>query len=342
MRNILPYHVLIAVFLASFFTGCAMKVDIVSIAPAEYEDVADYRTVAVLNFDVKESFGNTEGRMYTSIFETVLKNAEVNGKKIFTIVDRANMDAILKEYKFQMTMAEADQTKIGETLGLDGIWSGNVEEDYNYRKWHENDVRCDKYDNTSSCVSYKLYKYECMEKSIAVSIAPKLTSVATGKVVYSNILSGSDSSVRCRNNLNSVTRKDLWNNAMADILAQFRKDVAPYGLVTEVELITSDKDIKNGKAKKLFKEGLKFMQNNRKKLACKLWSEGLKTDNESAALAYNAAICEEMNDNYEEAIKKLKYARELSTKYDKLINKAIRRNFNNIQNTKKIMEQIGA
>ena len=113
MRHILQNYILILVTMIAL-SGCATKINASKIIPAGATEVTRYKTVAFLDFS-----GN-KGRDISSRLETVVIKAEVNNKKQYSVVDRANIDKIIKEQQFQMTMANPDTiVDFGQLVGAE-------------------------------------------------------------------------------------------------------------------------------------------------------------------------------------------------------------------------------
>ena len=157
MRNLLQNSLLIIVFL--FITsGCATTInasrivpagstDVTAttinasrIVPAGSTDVTNYKTVAFLDFK-----GNRGADVSSRMESTVIK-AEVNGKKQYAVVDRKNINKILQEQQFQMTIANPDTiVDFGQLVGAEAIWYGNAESRYNVTRSYETRSECARY-----------------------------------------------------------------------------------------------------------------------------------------------------------------------------------------------------
>lgn len=339
MRNLLPYYFLIAISI--LISGCALKAEVVKIAPAKDGEIMKYRKVAVLNFTTDNATGNKGAGAYASAFEKELASVTVGGKKVFTVIDRSNIDKILKEQKFQMTMTDEDSAlELGKILGVNAIWTGTAAEDYSKDSWYETDFYCAEYDN-GSCISYRHYSYKCIGQDLALNIMPKLTDVSTTKVIYSNSFKGRTGSKKCASNLGEVNRGDLWNQAIKMVLEQFRQEIAPYTVKATVEFMTSASHINTKEGKKLLKNGIEFFKNKRIDKACELWKKGAEISPISISLNYNAGICAEIEGNYKEAVEKLIYTENIRKKYNKTISEALNRNKENVINQETVQKQLG-
>lgn len=339
MRNILPYYFLIAISI--LFSGCALKAEVATLVPAKDGEIMKYRKVAVLKFTTDNESGNKGGSAYASAFEKELASVMVGGKKIFTVIDRNNIDRILKEQKFQMTMTEENSVlELGKILGVNAIWTGTAAEDYSKDSWYETNFYCAEYDN-GSCISYRDYSYKCIGQDLALNIMPKLTDISTTKVIYSNSLKGRTGSKKCASNLGEINRGDLWNQAIKMVLEQFRQEIAPYTIKIKVEFMTTTAGIDSKEGKELLKNGIDFFKNKRTDKACELWKKGAEISPKSVSLHYNSGICAEMEGKYKEAVEKLIYTENIRKKYNKTISEALNRNKENVTNQETVGKQLG-
>lgn len=341
MRNLLSYHFLTLVLLVGLtVTGCAVKASVPVTMPASAGEVLEFRKVAVLDFSTDSGMGNKSGNAYSSAFETEIAGVNLNGKKLFTVLDRQNIDKILKEQKLQMTIADDKSiVELGKIIGVSAIWTGSASENYDLSSWFENETYCATYDN-GSCVRYDVNYYKCISQDMALSVTPKLTDVSTGKVIYSTRFNGQSFFSACKYDLSGINRGELWNRAMRDILNRFRKTIAPYIKLIRVEIMTSDKGIEDKKAQTLFKEGIEYMKKNKTGDACSAWREIIGSAPESVSIYYNVAVCDEIKEDYTGAMEKLNMAKKLAVKENKLIDDAIERNLLNIKYQKMVQEQL--
>lgn len=332
MRNLLQNFVLVS--LVILLAGCSVTVRTTKIVPAEANDVTQYKTVAVLDFK-----GN-RGRETSSDIEALIAKAEVNNRKVFTVVDRDNINRILNEQKFQMTMANEDSiVNFGELIGAEAIWSGFAESRYNVSISYETRSKCSHY-RDGKCMGYVSVSVPCEKRSLSFKASPKLTSVSTGKVIYSKIFEGNESSYACKDDSYGWrTESQLFNAAERKFLAQFRLDIAPYA--EEVMLsVMSKKDGTNKLSAQYLTNGIAFIKENRTEKACELWEKGLGETPEAISLIYNMGICSELAGNYEKAVELYEKAEDVSGRPVREISDAIERNKINIENQKKLRSQM--
>ncbi len=332
MWNLLQNSFLILCII--LFSGCATAINTTRVIPARASEVTNYKTVAFLNFT-----GN-QGIDASSKLESTVIKAEINGNKQYSVVDRKNINQILQEQQFQMTIANQDRIiDFGQLIGAEAIWYGNAQSNYTVTRSYETRSRCLKYNN-GVCSLLQEYIVPCENRQIVVNVSPKLSSVATGKVVYSRDFQERESSYSCSDSLyQGRTEGELYNDALLDILYKYRLDIAPYIEHISIEIMNK----KNGtteKSLKLLKNGIEFAKSGRMEKACQLWSNGILESPESISLNYNMGVCSELLNNYEDALKFYLKAEDNTSKPIKIISKAIARSKENISNEKKIKSQM--
>lgn len=333
MRNVLQNHFLIILLLV-VTSGCATTINASRIVPAGSTEVTNYKTVAFLDFS-----GN-QGVDASSRLESTVIKAEVNGKKQYSVVDRKNINKILQEQQFQMTIANPDKiVNFGQLIGAEAIWYGTANSKYSVTHTYETRSECARYVD-GRCTIYREYTVPCESRSILVTVTPKLSSVSTGKVVYSKDFQEKGSSFYCTDSyFTGRTEAELYNDAINKILYKYRIDIAPYVETIEIELM-SKKDGTNKKSEELLKSGIEFAKVDRMEKACELWASGLKETPASISLNYNMGVCSELTSDYEKALKYYLNAEDNSLKPIKTISNAIERAKESIENQKTLKRQM--
>lgn len=333
MRNILQNYILILALII-ITSGCATTINASRIVPAGSTEVTNYKTVAFIDFT-----GN-KGIDASARMESTIIKAEVNGKKQYSVVDRKNINKILQEQQFQMTVANPDTiVDFGQLVGAEAIWYGNAESMYNVTRSYETRSECVRYVD-GRCSVYREYTVPCENRSILVTITPKLSSVSTGKVVYSKDFQEKGSSYYCTDSYYmGRTEADLYNDALNRILYKYMLDIAPYVETVKIELMNK-KDGTNKKSEELLKSGIEYAKVERMEKACELWATGLKETPASISLNYNMGVCSELSSNYEKALNYYLKAEDNALKPIKTISNAIERTKENIENQKTLKRQM--
>ena len=333
MRYILQ-NIILIIFSVVLLSGCATKINASKIIPAGSTEVTRYKTVAFLDFS-----GN-KGRDISSRLETTVIKAEVNDKKQYSVVDRANIDKIIKEQQFQMTMANPDtRVDFGQLVGAEAVWSGNAHSTYNVSRSYETRTKCMNYVD-GKCTYLREYTVPCETRDMIVNVTPKLTSISTGQVVYAKEFKGRDNSYGCSVSIfTPESEGELYDHALKNILYGFWLDIAPYVQTIQIELM-SKTDGTNDSSKLLLKNGISFAKNNRMEKACELWQNGLKESPYSISLNYNIGVCKELAGKYNDALSYFSKAEDYAGKPLKTISDAINRAKESIENQKTLKQQM--
>ncbi len=103
-------------------TGCATKIKVNMLKPAEYHEASLTKTVAVL------PFSGPGGSEFAAETEGILGSINIDDKPYFILVDRAAIDKTLSELKFSQSGIVDPKTaaKIGQLVGAQGIYTGLV------------------------------------------------------------------------------------------------------------------------------------------------------------------------------------------------------------------------
>lgn len=333
MRHILQNCILI-LFSMVVLSGCATKINASKIIPAGATEVTRYKTVAFLDFS-----GN-KGRDISSRLETIVIKAELNNKKQYSVVDRANIDKIIKEQQFQMTMANPDTiVDFGQLVGAEAVWAGNAQSTYNVTRSYETRSKCLKYID-GKCQYYREYTVPCESRDMLINVTPKLTSISTGQVVYAKEFKGKDSTYGCADSIfTPQSEGELYESALRNILYNFRLDIAPYVQTIQIELMSSAEGT-NDTSKLLLKNGISFAKNNRMEKACELWQNGLKESSYSISLNYNIGVCKELAGKFNDALSYFSKAEDYAGKPMRIISDAINRAQESIENQKTLKQQM--
>ena len=321
-------------FVLSTAIGCTTYVTTEYIIPAKETEVIKYNKVAVMDFTGRQ------GDNYRSQFEALLQNLKFKGKPIYEIIDRANIETILKEQAFQLSGIVDEETavKIGKMVGVDAIWTGSVKEETDEIVSYDRRSRCKLYDSNSNCQYYESYNVKCLTTSAVVSFTPKLTSVTTGRLIYSKAFVESADDYSCTGYIED--RAALANRAKKKIFKTIEKDLSP--MITEISIELKDNtDGMSKPDKAIFKNALKFAKGGREDRACEFFRELLFRNRSSLTLNYNVGICYEIEGEFQKALDQLKYTDSISVEPDDLLNYTIRRAESNIRRMYELENQFG-
>lgn len=334
----------IGVFL--LINGCATKIALNMLQPAEYHQASLTKTVAVLPFN------GPGGQQITSEVEGVLGSISIDGKNYFTVVDRTALDKVLGEMKLNQSgmVDQSTASEIGKLVGAQGIYTGAVTQ-RNSTEGHYTEARsvclryaqnCDAKGNCyqGACLQTRTYNVDCTKRSGYFAFTPKLIEVQTGKIIYTRDINGSATSSGCTDGTPAKSGSELIEQSIAMAKAGFRKDIAPYYIVREIKLMDSTNGIDSSQAKDKLKLGIDYAGKKRLDAACELWGEADTIASNSASITYNLGVCAESRGDVVAALPLYKKADRLLGKPDDDITLALTRVTQAIQNQEKLKAQL--
>jgi PBP1b-binding outer membrane lipoprotein LpoB len=144
-----------------FIGGCAQKVSIKALEPAEVDRASQTKKITVASFE-HDRVG------LANKIEANLAGFRIDNQKYFTIVSRGDFDTIINEQKLQNSGLVATSTviEVGNLIGAQAIISGNVgrvsSSDTNY---YEERARC----ADSKCKEVIKYNVGCVKRVVTLS-----------------------------------------------------------------------------------------------------------------------------------------------------------------------------
>jgi hypothetical protein len=326
--------------------GCATKIALNMLQPAEYNEASLTKTVAVL------PFSGPGGEQITSEVEGVLGSISIDGKNYFTMVDRNAIDKVLGEIKFnQSGIVDQDTAaEVGKLIGAQGIYTGAVTQN-NSTEGHYTEKRsecarynqeCDAKGNCrqTSCAQWRERTVNCTKRTGYFAFSPKLIEVKTGKILYTRNISGSAGSSGCTDGQPPKSGSELIGQSIEMAKTGFRKDIAPYYIVREIKLMDSTGGIDSSVAKDKLKRGIDYAGKKRLDAACELWGEAYTIAPNSPSITYNLGVCAESRGDVAASLPLYKKADSLLGKPDDDITLALTRVTEAINNQEKLKAQL--
>ncbi|MCK9195519.1 MAG: hypothetical protein M0P16_00885 [Syntrophales bacterium] len=340
--------VLIFISMSFLFSGCATKVAVQMLQPAKYHQASLTKTVAVLPFSGKG------GPEFSSEIESVISGVTIDGNPYFNLVDRVMLDKAISEMKLSTSglIEPATAVKLGKMVQAQGIYTGSVSvantKDQRYTERREECERIEqKYnpktkenENTGRCLSWRRWTVNCVKRTANFSAVPKLIAVETGRVFYSQNISGNANAAGCEDGTPPSDEHTLLGQAKAQALKTFRNDIAPYYQTSMIKIMESNDKISVSLAKDKLKEGVNWADKKRLDAACNSWGEAYNLAPNSPSLLYNLGVCAESRADFKAALDLYKKADNELGKPDDDITLAILRADNAVKNQKKLEEQV--
>ncbi len=332
----------------TLLSGCATKIRINMLQPAQYHEASLTKAVAVL------PFSGPGGREFAAELESVIAGVGIDDKQYFTLVDRASIDKVVSEMKFSQSglVDEKTAVKLGKLVGAQGIYTGIVTRN-NYDDSHYSERRqtCTRYEQKrddkgrvyeGACIQWRYYNVHCVKRIANFAAAPRLVDVATGRVIYARSLTAMADSSGCDDTRPVQSEIVLLEQAKERVKKDFRRDVAPYYITREIKLMDSTDGIASKEAIDKLKRGMEYADKGRMDNACELWGDARNLAAGSHALLYNLGVCAESRGDLENALSLYKQSDRLLGKPDDDITLALGRVNDAIKNRAKLKEQLGS
>ncbi len=328
-------------------SGCATKVRVNMLQPAQYHEASLTKAVAVL------PFAGPEGRAFAAELESVLAGIGIDDKPYFTLVDRASIDKVVSEMKFSQSglVDEKTAVKLGKLVGAHGIYTGVVTRNtYDDSPYSERRQTCTYYEQKrdkqgnlyrGACLQWRYYQVRCVRRVANFSVTPRLVDVATGRVLYSRNLSAMIDSAGCEDTRPVQSEMVLLEQAKERVKQEFRRDIAPYYVTREIRLMDATDGIASKEAIDKLKSGLEYAGKGRMDSACELWGQASTLAANSHALTYNLGVCAESRGDLDAALGLYRQADRILGKPDDDITLALNRVSEAIKNRSKLKEQLG-
>lgn len=326
--------------------GCATKIPVNMLQPAEFHQASLTKTVAVVPFSGR---GGVE---FGAELEGLLAGIDLHGKPYFTLVDRASIDKVISEMKFSQSALVDPGTavRLGKLVGAQGIYTGTVtangtRDSYFTERRSEcaqRQMKRDKDGNLSegNCIRWRNYNVNCTKRQANYSVTPKLVEVATAKIVYSKNVVGTADSSGCEDRKPPLSEQELLDKARESVKTSIRRDIAPYYITAMISLKDSTDGIQSQEAKDRLSSGISYAEKNRLDAACEKWGEARQFAPNSPSILYNLGVCAESIADVENAYKLYKQADKLIGQPDDEITLALNRVNTALNNQKKLKEQM--
>ncbi|MEA3371393.1 MAG: CsgG/HfaB family protein [Campylobacterota bacterium] len=300
-----------------FASGCAQKVNIRALEPAEIDRAAATKKVAVASFK-RDKIG-LSGKI-----EAKLARFKIDNNSYFTIVSRNDFDKIVEEQKIQNSGLVDSQTvvDIGNLIGAQAIISGNVgkvtsQDSYFY----ERRSRC----ADKKCKELIYYKVRCMKRVVGLSAELRMVDVAQGDIIYADTLSKNAVFKHCSDDSRPLPSKEMAAQDLANAIANnFVYKLTPHYRNFRVVLLEDGDLDYNDRQERLLDVSLEYIEQGRFDKAERFLIDLIDSTNAQSYVAfYNLGVVKEAEGNYAEAKEYYENADNLMIEPVKEINAAV-------------------
>ncbi|MFT7859846.1 MAG: CsgG/HfaB family protein [Sulfurimonas sp.] len=326
--------IFIGVLVAILFSGCAQKVGISALEPAEVDRMSQTKKVTVTYFD-NDRVGLSEK------IEAKLAGFRLDRQKYFTIVSRKDFNEIIGEQKLQNSglVNPKDAVKVGKMIGAQAIISGHVSSPSKQDSYfYEKRVRC----ADKKCKELEYYNVRCMKRVSSLSADLRIIDVTRGDIIFADTLSRSMTNKHCSDDSRALPSKEMAAQSLANSIARsFAYKLTPHYRQFNVTLL-EDPDIDyDDRSEQLLEVSLKYIEQGRYDKAEQLLMQLVDATGQKSYVAfYNLGVLKEAQGDYKEAKEYYSYADNLMIEPVEEINRAVVRIDKLIEKRKRSMEQI--
>ena len=323
---------------ALLMNGCAQKVRIKALNPAEVGEMATKKKVAI------SSFKNDKYGLSGKIESQIAKH-KLDKKRYFTVVSRKDLNKIMAEQKLQSSelMDETTATRVGKLIGAQAVLNGEIASaDTSYGRHQEKRQRCAYRNKKGECQRYENYTVTCKTLRASVTANLNIVNVETGSIIYGDMITKEYKGNSCRRAL--LSKDQALNRLTSAIASDFVYKLTPHyvyfnvGLLEDIEL-----DDVTDKQEQTFENSLAYIKAGRMDKAEKML-QGLldDVDGKSYVVAYVFGVVKEARGSLDEAKKMYTMADDLALEPIDEINLAMLRIDNSIAKREEAKKQMNA
>jgi hypothetical protein len=316
---------LLPVLAVLLMTGCAQKVKIKALKPAEVGAMANKKKVAVMDFR------NDKVGLSGKIQAQIAKH-ELDKKRYFTLLSRKDVDKVIAEQKLQSSemLDQKTSVKVGKLLGAQALITGRVDSATAESGSYKQPVQqCAAYNKDGKCTYYRTVYKTCQTTDAAVSGSITIVDMETAQVIYGDNPTKTYSGDTCKGFFGSkvLSKQQAIDHLAKQIANEFVYKLTPNYVYFHVTLI---EDIDNPAATSQDKEqlghALEYIKAGRMDKAESIMQQIMdRLDGQSYALAYDLGVVMEAQGKFDEAKKLYGMADELTMQPVEEINLAINR-----------------
>lgn len=307
-------HLLLPFSTALLLSGCAQKVTVKALEPAEVSGAANTKQIAVTPFH--HDHVNLADKIEVSI-----SKQRIDKKPYFTVINRTDLAKIIDEQKIQNSglMDESTAVEVGNLLGAQAIISGSV----NPPSLHDDLY----YVTRTKCKKENCWevKVACKKRTIALSAQIRMINVATGEIIYADNVSRQQQWSHCADDTKTLPSKQSGAQQLANSIASnFAYKLTPHYRHISVTLLEEPDMEYSDYQEKLLNSALIYIEQSRYDKAEQLLRKLIEsTASQSYVPFYNIGVIYEARGDFLEAQHYYKAADALTIEPVEEINRAV-------------------
>jgi len=315
--------------------GCAKKVTVKALEPAEISAAAKTKNIAVTKF--YPDYVNLTDKV-----EAAISKQRIDGKPYFTVINRSDFNKVIREQKLQNSglVDESTAVEVGSILGAQAIISGSVDQPtLSDDRYYEERTKCRGKGEERQCWKIKI---SCLKRTISLTAQIRMIDVKTSTVISADNVRRQQQWSRCADDSRTIPSKQAGAQYLANSIANnFAYRLTPHYQYMSVVLL-EDPDIEyTDLQERLLENALLYIEQSRYDKAEQLLSRLIEsTDSQSYVALYDLGVIYEARGDFKEAQHYYDGADKLTIEPVEEINLAVNRIKRLINNEKTAQAQI--
>ncbi len=330
---------LFIIFIISLFiNGCAQKVQIKALHPAEVGEMATKKRVAISKF--KNDNYSLSGKI-----ESEIAKHKLDKKRYFSVVNRKDLGKVIAEQKLQSSeLMDGDTTtRVGLLIGASAIINGEIAtQNATSGRYYQQKEKCLKRTKKDGCIKYKYYSVTCNTLTAIVSANINILDVQSGSVIYGDTITKEYDGDTCSGSIYSKTQ--ALNRLTSQIASEFVYKLTPHYIYFSVDLLDKiELDDVTDMQENNFENSLAYIEDGRMDKAENLLQNLIDNfDGQSYVVAYVLGVTQEAQGKLYDAKRAYILADDMSNESVDEINSALVRIKNLITKRDEAIKQIDA
>ena len=315
-------------------SGCAQKVAVRALEPAEIDRIAYTKKITVTQFQ------NDKVGLSNKI-EANLASLMIDSKNYFTIISRNDFEKIIKEQHIHNSglAEEGTAVTVGELIGAQAIISGNVSLPTS-QDTHFTETRAKCADK--KCSTFTYFKVSCRNRAVGLTAEVRIVDVQKGDVIFADRLARDEVYKHCSDYSSVLPSTEMATQKLSASMAdEFTARLSPRYKTFDVILL-EDPDLDYSDEQEEFLEvSLEYIEQGRYDKAEEFLGQLIDTtDSQSYVAFYNLGVVKEAQGKYVEAKEYYETADKLMVTPVKAINEAVVRIESLIEKQQKLKLQM--
>lgn len=320
---------------AGLLVACATpSVSTSILMPAKQSGMINTKRVGI------ESLKGDRNDFMRGKLRSFVADIKVQGEPYFTIIDLDRQLVLNEQRLSDSAMFSADTaTNLGNLEAADTLFGGSYSSNFDQTKTQQ-DVQYCVAKGEYGCTRYATKTVSCFQQVSSVELSLRATNVEQGTMSFTKTYSDSSKNSWCENIANDSTASFLLavvtgpkdpsimkEKNIKKILADLRRDIAPYAVTYKIRYMKGDKTRFGGveDAKIAFNLGIEFVNNQRVNRGCDLFRKSASLYSGSPAIYHNIGVCTEVEGNFDQALAFYEKADRLTSSPSRIIGESLAR-----------------